>query len=122
MKKKSVFELHPSLNAYFETSDGAKFFNVHDAKAHARNLKDKEVKEVKRPVEKEKKAPSAIEEAKKRAKAIKEMNSIEAIKKALENETAASVKKAGMERIQELEEALANAGEGNPDEGKNDNN
>ena len=53
MKNQDVFKANPKLTKYFKTSDGVKFFRDHDAKTHARTLKDKEVETVKRPAESE---------------------------------------------------------------------
>lgn len=52
MKPEQVFKQYPKIDSYFETSDGAQFFSTQDASAHARNLKDKKVTEVKRPEKK----------------------------------------------------------------------
>jgi len=49
MKAEQIFKQYPKLDSFFETSDGAQFFNANDASAHARNLKNKKVNEVKRP-------------------------------------------------------------------------
>ena len=102
---KSIFDLHPNLDAYFETSDGVKFFNHSDAATHARSLENKKVKKVGRPAKKAPKTEKAT--AKDRIAAINQMDSIEAVQKALEGETAAGVIKAGMDKIKALEEALA---------------
>jgi len=108
---KSIFDLHPNLDAYFETSDGVKFYNHSDASAHARSLENKKIKKVGRPVKKAPKTEKTT--AKDRIAAINQMDSIEAVQKALENEKAPSVIKAGMDKIKALEEALAKqTGEG----------
>ena len=126
-----VFKKHPNLSKYYETSDGTPFFRDHDAKNHAKSLKDKTVKTVERGAEpvKEKtvkavktsekvEAPKTekaaktsdkkevekgkltpMQEAKLRVDAINEMATIAEVEKALEGETAKSVRKAGEERI-----------------------
>ncbi len=49
MKNKSIFDLYPNLEVYYETSDGTKFFSEYDAKRHAMTLRDKRIKKVERP-------------------------------------------------------------------------
>lgn len=49
MKPEQIFEQYPKLDSFYETSDGAQFFMPQEASAHAGILKDKKVKEVKRP-------------------------------------------------------------------------
>jgi hypothetical protein len=41
-----IFENNPSLDYYFETSDGNSFFTEHAAQSHAQGLKNKQVKTV----------------------------------------------------------------------------
>jgi hypothetical protein len=41
-----IFENNPSLDCYFETSDGNCFFTEHAAQSHAHDLKNKQVKAV----------------------------------------------------------------------------
>ncbi|MBU2526164.1 MAG: hypothetical protein KKC03_06155 [Bacteroidetes bacterium] len=50
MKPEQIFKQYPKIDSFFETSDGAQFFTAQDASAHAGSLKDKKVKEIKRPV------------------------------------------------------------------------
>lgn len=112
--KDNTFKKHPKLERYFKTSDGTKFYNDHDAKTHARNLKDKNVEEVKNTFSNKSEGEGAADtktnpmvEAKKRAEAIAKLETIEAVEKALKGETAKSVKTAGANRIVELKAALA---------------
>ncbi|MBS0647388.1 MAG: hypothetical protein JSR97_12485 [Verrucomicrobia bacterium] len=56
---KELFKSYPSVNVFYKTSDGQFFEQKHDAEAHARSLKDKDVE----TVEREKK-PAADEAAK----------------------------------------------------------
>lgn len=130
-KTKSVFELNENLEAYHQTSDGTKFFREYDAKSHARGLKDKEIKRVKRkdevseentdaPAKKEKKASKGksltpMQEAKLRAEAVDKLENVEAVKEALKDETAKSVIKAGEARIETLEKDAQNTKETNED-------
>ncbi|WP_136464938.1 hypothetical protein [Flagellimonas onchidii] len=58
-----------------------------------------------------------MQKAKSRAEAIAKMDTIEAIEKALEGETANSVKKAGAERIKALKELASKGGAGNNGDG-----
>lgn len=46
MSKNEIFEAHPKLDCYFETSDGSCFYTENAAEAHAKTLKDKKVKSV----------------------------------------------------------------------------
>lgn len=48
MKKDTIFEQHPTLKKYFQTSDGTAFYTQDAANNHAKTLSDKEVKEVER--------------------------------------------------------------------------
>lgn len=119
MKKQDVFTANPKLAKYYKTSDGVKFFREHDAKTHARTLKDKDVETVKRPAgstakDSEKKTASKAEnpeggeeltpmqKAKLRVEAIEKMATVEEVEKALEEETAKSVIKAGKARIEAI--------------------
>lgn len=43
-----IFKDNPHLNRYFETTDGQKFYTKNSAELHAKDLKEKEVKEFKR--------------------------------------------------------------------------
>lgn len=128
--KKSVFDLHKNLKEYFETSDGFKFIKEADAKTHARSLKDKEVKNVKRPLNKDTSAGDGntdnkgsgeltpMQKAKLRAEKITKMDDVAAIKEALKNDTAKTVKDAGEARIKELEAgANENGSEGGQGDG-----
>ncbi|MDB4157969.1 hypothetical protein N9609_00610 [bacterium] len=106
---KDTFKLYPDLKSYHETSDGQKFFIPTDAANHARTLIDKTVKEVKRGSSKKEAANdskdsklNAIQAAKLRKEAIEKLETVEAVEKALETETAKSVKAAGEKRIEEL--------------------
>ena len=100
-----VFKQHPNLKEYHETSDGVKFHTDDNAKAHAKSLKDKSIKKVVRGKAEPEPEPNAPEKvnpmqaAKLRVEAIEKMQSIAEIEKALEDETAKSVLKAGSERI-----------------------
>jgi len=129
MKKPDVFKAHPKLEKYFKTSDGTKFFQEHDAITHGKSLKDKTVEPVKRPAEVEADEPvkkpgtkkpekdstpgelTPMQKAKLRIEAIEKMETVAEVEKALEEETAKSVKAAGQERIEAIEasnEAIAN--------------
>lgn len=44
--KNPIFEANPSLDCYFETTDGSCFFTENAAQGHAKSLKDKTVKAV----------------------------------------------------------------------------
>jgi predicted DNA-binding WGR domain protein len=44
--KNPIFEANPSLDCYFETSDGSCFFTENAAESHAQTLKNKKVKSV----------------------------------------------------------------------------
>lgn len=44
--KNPVFEANPSLDCYFETTDGSCFFTENAAETHAKTLNDKKVKAV----------------------------------------------------------------------------
>ena len=44
----NIFEKYNKLVAYYETSDATKFFTENDAKNHAKTLKVKTVKTIKR--------------------------------------------------------------------------
>ena len=46
MSKNEIFEAHPKLDCYFETSDGSCFYTENAAEAHSKTLKDKKVKTV----------------------------------------------------------------------------
>lgn len=59
---KSLFEQYPNMSEYFETSDGEKFFKEEPAKSHGKTLKDKTVKTVLRPEEKEDQKPESAKE------------------------------------------------------------
>lgn len=131
-----VFKQHPNLKEYHETSDGTKFFNPHDAKNHAKSLKDNTVKTVKRgaasePEADQKTSKSAKAEkpaakstgkksdkvdskdltpmaaAKLRVEAIEKLKTVKEVEAALEGETANSVKKAGQDRIAAIKAADA---------------
>lgn len=106
---KETFKQYPDLKSYHETSDGSKFFTPTDAANHARSLTDKTVEEVKRGSSKKEAANdskdsklNAIQAAKLRLEAIEKLDTVEAVEKALETETAKSVKAAGEKRIEEL--------------------
>ncbi|MBK5213633.1 MAG: hypothetical protein JJE55_08245 [Flavobacteriaceae bacterium] len=121
-----VFKNHPNLKKYYQTADGTKFFQEDHAKNHARSLEDRTVATVIRgvsgkteaPVEKQasKAKPSKaakaensgtvdskdltlMQAAKLRVEAIEKLETVKEIIKALEGETAKSVKTAGTERI-----------------------
>lgn len=116
MEPKNVFKAHPNLKSYFQTSDGVKFFTAHDAKTHARSLDDKSVEEVKRGSSKDNKTakskpePSSFEKAKLRIDAIGALETVEEVEKALEGETAKTVREAGEKRIEAIN-ALTKKGE-----------
>lgn len=102
----NVFKQHPRLESYHETSDGIKFFTESNAKNHAKSLKDKKVKVVERSEENdapkkdtEPKASNPMQAAKLRVDEINALQRVEEIEKALEGETAKSVKKAAADRI-----------------------
>lgn len=108
-----IFERHPNLQRVYQTADGTNFYEEGDARNHARSLKNKEVKTVERGSESKKKSSdkeskiSAFQSAKSRIEAINELNTVEEIEQALEEETAKTVLKAGADRIatiQALEE------------------
>jgi len=121
MKKPCVFKSHPKLEKYYETSDGTKFFQEHDAKTFSRTLKDKAVKTVKRPAEVEADEPvkkavdskstkdskpgelTPMQKAKFRIAAIERMETVAEVEKALKEETAKSVIAAGKNRIEAIE-------------------
>ncbi len=121
MKKADVFNSHPKLEKYFKTSDGTKFFTEHDATNFSRTLKDKAVETVKRPAEVEADEPvkkasvskstkdskteelTPMQKAKMRIEAIENMETVAEVEKALEEETAKSVKAAGKARIEAIE-------------------
>lgn len=42
----AFFEKNPQAKKYFETADGRKFFNAHDARNHANTLRNKSVHEI----------------------------------------------------------------------------
>ena len=44
--KKSIFKANPSLDCYFETSDGNAFYTENAAKSYAKDLDDKKVKTI----------------------------------------------------------------------------
>ena len=63
MSKNKIFEAHPKLDCYFETSDGSCFYTENAAEAHSKTLKDKKVKTVvKKSTPVEAKAETASEE------------------------------------------------------------
>ena len=65
MSKNEIFEAHPKLDCYFETSDGSCFYTENAAEAHSKTLKDKKVKTVVKkstPVEAKAETASASEE------------------------------------------------------------
>ncbi len=121
MKKPDVFKSHPKLEEYFETSDGTKFFQEHDAKTFSRTLKDKSVKTVKRPAEVEADEPvtktpadkstkgskpeglTPMQKAKLRIEAIEKMETVAGVEEALKEETAKSVIAAGKAHIEAIE-------------------
>lgn len=62
---KKIFDQQPSLQEYFETSDGKKFYSHNAATNHAATLAEKSVKNFKRQeVSKEAKEDSSAQEAK----------------------------------------------------------
>lgn len=106
-----LFEKHPNLERYYETSDGTKFYKEHHAQTHARTLSDRDVETVKRkdqaksktkPKRKGKKDLSPMAAAKLRVEAIEEMQSVSEVEAALKDETAKTVKEAGANRIATL--------------------
>ncbi|MDB0603187.1 hypothetical protein PL373_19050 [Tenacibaculum maritimum] len=103
--KSNVFKENPKLKSYFQTEDNVKFFTESDAKNHARTLKDKTVTEVKKGASKKDVQLTPMQEAKNRVAAIEKLETVEAVEKALENETAATVKKAGADRIEAIKTA-----------------
>lgn len=111
MKNQTVWDLHPKMQICYQTTDGVKFFKPENANTHARSLKDKTVETLKRPSGLEALEPKApkldeltpMQKAKLRKRAIERLETIEAVKEALEGETAKSVIKAGEARIAELE-------------------
>ena len=118
MKTKTVFELHPNLKSYHETSDGTPFFHAHDANNHARSLEDKTVKEVKKTssaaAEKtaDKMATASagltpMQEAKLKVEAIEAMETVEAVEAAIEGVTAKSVLKAAAAKIEAIKASQA---------------
>lgn len=143
MSTDKIFTANPKLQKYFKTSDGTSFFREHDAAAHARSLKDKDVETVKRsagftkedfeqikqeavekikakalkPAKKKNSAktsegnPSGSDDSKKltpmqaaklRAEEISTLETVEAVEKALKDETAKSVINAGKARIEAI--------------------
>lgn len=96
-----VFKQHPRLKRYYETTDGTKFFDEGLAKNHAKTLKEKEVKTVKKGKNLEDK-PNPMLAAKLRGEAISKMDTVAEVEKALEGETAKTVKEAGEARIEQL--------------------
>ncbi|AUS04489.1 hypothetical protein [Pseudotamlana carrageenivorans] len=105
---KSVFKQHPHLKSYHETADGTKFFKPEHAKLHAKSLKDKAIKEVKRPVlesvEVVLEELTPMQKAKLRVRDIKKLDTVEAVKAALEGETAKTVIEAGEQRIRAIQD------------------
>ncbi|MGJ5643208.1 hypothetical protein [Formosa sp. S-31] len=121
MSTDKVFKRNPNLGRYFKTSDGTPFYKKEHAKTHARGLKDKSVEEVVKPVAKveadSKKASEKTEanledltpmqKAKLRIRAIKKLDTVEAVKAALEGETAKTVIEAGELRIKAIQDVDA---------------
>lgn len=106
MKSQDVFKQNPKLESYFQTSDGNNFFKDFDAKNHAKSLKNKAIKEVKKGDSKavllsSQDAQLSPEEVKK-INDIKKLVSIEAVKKALEKETSEAVKIEGAKKIEAI--------------------
>jgi len=91
-----IFKANPNLETYHETSDGEAFFNDSDARNHAKTLKDRTVKEVKKGDVK-KALPKAIEAV----AAIEAATTIEDLE-AFKEDTRASVVAALAKRTTEL--------------------
>lgn len=118
MKTKTVFELHPNLKSYHETSDGTPFFHAHDANNHARSLEDKTVKEVKKTssaaAEKSADKPATasakltpMAEAKAKIEAIEAMETVAEIAEAIAGVTAKSVLKAAGAKMKAITDSQA---------------
>ncbi|NRR90656.1 hypothetical protein HSX10_03660 [Winogradskyella undariae] len=102
-KEKSIWDLNPDLKAYYETSDGHKFFSEDAAKTYAHQNKDVTYDgEVKRP---NKNKVTPILEEILRAKAIAKLTTVEEVNKALEGEVEQSVIEAGKAQISIIENA-----------------
>lgn len=129
---KNTFKQHPRIKTYFQTTDGVKFFRQSDAKNHAKTLDDKNVTEVKKgqseKADKGSNKTSAkkttakgtdegakkltpMQEAKNRKTAIEALDTVEAVEKALEGETAKTVKDAGAKRIEAIKAATGSSDE-----------
>ncbi|WP_336069984.1 hypothetical protein [Mesoflavibacter sp. CH_XMU1404-2] len=131
MKPEKVFKANPSLKAYFETSDGTKFFTENNAKNHAKSLENKAVKKVERGAvvssDNKQKSNTADKSSKKasteeRIAAINALDTVEAVTEALKGETAKTVKAAGAEKIKALEASAAGStDDGSTSEDVNDN-
>lgn len=133
MKPEKVFKANPSLKAYFETSDGTKFFTENNAKNHAKSLENKAVKKIERGAvvssdNKQKSNTSNSDKGNKKASteeriaAINALDTVEAVTEALKGETAKTVKAAGAEKIKALEaSATGSTDDGSTSEDDNDN-
>lgn len=115
---KQLFKENPSLDSYFETSDGNKFYKEHDAKAYAKKLKDRKVTEVGRdslpsldtdndletdlnPVKNTDKKPAKLT-SEERIAAIEKMINVADIEVAIKGEKAKTVLAAADKRIAEI--------------------
>lgn len=134
MKPEKVFKANPSLKAYFETSDGTKFFTENNAKNHAKSLKNKAVKKVERGAvassdnKQKSNTSNASDKGNKKASteeriaAINALDTVEAVTEALKGETSKTVKAAGEEKIKALEASAAGStDDGSTSEDDNDN-
>ena len=126
MKPEKVFKANPSLKAYFETSDGTKFFTENNAKNHAKKVErgavvssdNKQKSNTSNASDKGNKKASTEE----RIAAINALDTVEAVTEALKGETAKTVKAAGAEKIKALEASAAGStDEGSTTEDDNDN-
>lgn len=114
-KQKSIWDVNPELKAYHQTSDGNKFHTEETAKTHARSLKNKDVKKVSRPSDAGSDSNDKGSDKKPhelRAETIAKLETVDAVKAALKDETSKTVIKAGEARIEVLEASdLANGAE-----------
>lgn len=104
---RKIFDHQPSLQEYFETSDGKKFYSHNAATNHAATLANKAVKNFKREeVSKEAKEDSSVQEAKTEA-SEKEAQEAEAkakeVSKEAKEDSSAQEAKASEKEAQEPE-------------------
>lgn len=95
--KTEIFDLHPDLEVYYQSSDGVQFFNPNDAALHAKTLQDKTVATIRRdddePMQIAAEPQGSIDELTAEVVSIPDSNLSEAASTSAKNETKTVIPK-----------------------------